>query len=342
MPYFDPRFHVYQGLIACTVFVLVSACRNQSQVGFSAADAGMSEIAEDAGPLDGRVPLDANTTIDPSCPMPWVTVVIQDADSARIARFRTGGERPERCPDLRANGELPSTTVDAEPLDPSTIIAVGPDGVFAIDVSTDRVRWSLSTNGINLVQAFVIRSEPPQMGVASLSDLTTSLYALTSDGSGAHGLPRPPVHHTVRQFSVASDPTSNNAFASTYNGIQRFDPAVGVVLRSEDQGQSLTGLHGSRGPGKPRLVGVNAHEQLRTMTLDETWEFHAYAGISICYGLREAAPDPSDANRVFLRCREEEAMYLLWYDTERAEGEIILGGENTEPGLVLAGLGVVE
>lgn len=308
----------------------------------------MSEIPDDAGSeFDGRIELDANvdldatTSIDPSCPMPWVTVVIQDSDSARIARFRTGGERPERCSDLRANGELPKTTLDAEPLDPGTIVAVGPDGVFAIDVSTDRVRWNRSVNGVDLVQAFVIRGEPPQMGVASLYDLTTSLYAFASDGSEVRELPGPPVHHTVRQFSVASDPASSNAFASTYHGIQRFDPAVGVVLQSADE-PHLHGLHGSRGPGRARLVGLTTSRQLQIVTLDETWEFRRHTEIAACNWPHEVAPDPSDANRVLLRCGSEGAMYLLWYDTERAEGEIILDGVSTEAGLTLAGLGVVE
>jgi hypothetical protein len=345
--------------VSFVALAVIAGCRNQAQVGLISMDGSIEFIDADTENdasirTDGDVvrddaSSDAGPNIDPSCPRPWVTVVIQDADSARIARLRMGDAHPMRCTDLRAGGELPRTTADAEQLDANTIVAVGPDGIFAIDIATDRVRWTRpAAADVENAQAFAIRAEPPWMGIrwSRRFPQPDDLSAITADGSETRELPWPSDgERELNVVGLSRDPSSSSLLVADYRRLYRVDPFIGLttttLISQLDHYYSLTKFHATRGTATPRVAGADENAWT-VVDLNDPPEIRSNGRPSTCPDLSEGAPDPQNGNRIFLRCGASDSMYLFWHDVERDMGEVVLGGTSTEPNLTLAGLGVVE
>jgi hypothetical protein len=263
-------------------------------------------------------------------------MVARARDATSIVRFSLVHAEPVRCADLLAEGTLPPSTIDVEALSAERVVAVGPDAVVAIDVATDSVAWRVDgvADAVD-AQAFVVRSDPPWIGVAwwlesSRVGRITGTSA-SGDDTRTWDLPVP-----IVGVSAHADP--RYAYASSWdrNLLHVFAPFSRTVVDDVSL-RPMYKPHVIAGE-PPRIAGGGRTGGIRMGTLDDP----SNVIVRVIDGCdpREAAPRPGHVDEVIVRCGEPSVASLA--NVATGETRVLLGPGPAAPELDVRGLGIFE
>ena len=325
-------------------------CQNTAVVGFRASD-GAVDASVDAftepvdgstdggGPSDGRMPEDGFANdggrLTAPCARPWALMMANGSDGSFVARSSLAGAEPVPCDPLFGEGTLPSILYDVEALDEDTVVVVGPGAVRAIDVRTDTVRWStLGEVAARDAQAFVLRSDPPWVGVAwwVKSSRAGTITGYSSEGE------RTEWTWPVEVVGAAAHPDPRYVYASGWdNGLFVIAPFSGMIVEELDA-LSLWKLHTLVGDDPPRVAGGQSGS-LRMGEISDPPLLFARV-IDGC-AVRESAPAPGDPNLAIVRCGETMSSVIL-VDVITDEFHVLIEPDAANPRLTVTGISVFE